>query len=179
MSRHTTQRRDALRRQIDDAFADATYPGDEGLIPETSLCNPESQELRDLVMGRHWRELTLDYIDSRRINDTVAVLLSDEGFRYYLPAYMLAILEDRETADVMVDSVIYRLIGPFEMPSPERDAWLEWTGQLGDEQQRAVTAFLEFERDVHREDYPFDEPERALHSYWRDGLQKPQTPDDV
>ena len=83
----TNTRIDALRGQIESAF-------DTGAPPAADRIgyNPydwESEELTQAFKGRHWKDLTPAELQYHSISFT-----SSEGFRYYLPAYLLGALAD-------------------------------------------------------------------------------------
>ncbi|HZI08286.1 MAG TPA: DUF6714 family protein [Archangium sp.] len=155
-----SSRSKALRRQIEAAFADASPPGDDhiGYDPE----DWESVELARTFKGRHWRDLSpseLQYHSSS--------FLSSEGFRYYLPAYLLAALEEHGN---LMPHTVYGLTLPAES-SPEDltlRAWqLERFEGLSPTQKRAVRAFLEYARDEASHYFSQgQEPRLALTSYW-------------
>lgn len=156
----SSARREAIRRQIEAAFADAPHPGDDriGYDPE----DWESAELSRAFKGRHWRELSpaeLQYHGSS--------FLSSEGFRYYLPAYLLAALEDHGN---LMPHTVYGLTPP-EGSSPEeqrlRDWQLERFEGLTPAQKRAVRVFLEYARDEASHYFSQgQEPRLALERYW-------------
>ena len=160
-----------VRRQIEEAFADVRYPGDANLVYDTSGHHLECNQIAELFRGKHWRELTLEFLVPNR--DSLC-FFSPAAYRFYLPAYLLATLADPVEADLMLDSVVNRLTGPLDIPSPERDAFLEQVEGFTEKQTRAIVLFLEFLRDECHDLFTFDEPTRALHSYWLHCLQKPQ-----
>ena len=118
------------------------------------------------------RELTLEFLVPNR--DSLC-FFSPAAYRFCLPAYLLATLADPVEAVSTLDSVVHRPTGPLDIPSPERDAFLEQVEGFTGEQTRAIVLFLEFLRDECHDLFTFDEPARALHSYWLDGPQEPQT----
>ena len=153
-------RHEALRRQIEAAFANAPYPGDDHIGFDAD--DWESAELARAFKGRHWQELSpaeLQYHSSS--------FLSLEGFRYYLPAYLLAALEDHGN---LMPHTVYGLTLP-QGSSPEEQrlrAWqLERFEGLSSTQKRAVRAFLEYARDEASHYFSQgQEPRLALERYW-------------
>ncbi|KFA90911.1 DUF6714 family protein [Archangium violaceum] len=153
-------RREALQRQIEAAFADAPHPGDDRIGYDAD--DWESAELARAFKGRQWKELSpveLQYHSSS--------FLSSEGFRYYLPAYLLAALEDHGN---LMPHTVYGLTLP-QGSSPEEQrlrAWqLERFEVLSPTQKRAVRAFLEFARDEASHYFSQgQEPRLALERYW-------------
>lgn len=153
-------RTEAIRRRVEAAFADAPYPGDDHIGYDPG--DWESAELSRAFKGRHWRELSpaeLQYHGSS--------FLSSEGFRYYLPAYLLAALEDHGN---LMPHTVYGLTLPGGS-SPEEQrlrAWqLERFDGLIPSQKRAVRAFLEYARDEASHYFSQgQEPRLALARYW-------------
>lgn len=155
-----SSRREALLRQIETAFADTPHPGDDHIGYDSD--DWESAELTRAFKGRHWRDLSpaeLQYHSSS--------FLSSEGFRYYLPAYLLAALEDHGN---LMPHTVYGLTPP-EASSPEEQrlrAWqLERFEGLSPAQKRAVRAFLEYARDEASHYFSQgQDPRLALERYW-------------
>ncbi|MFY0563591.1 DUF6714 family protein [Archangium lansingense] len=153
-------RREAIRQQLEAAFADAPYPGDDHIGYDTE--DWESAELVRAFKGKHWKELTpaeLQYHSSS--------FLSSEGFRYYLPAYLLAALEDHGN---LMPHTVYGLTLPAGSSSGEQRlrAWqLERFEQLSPAQKHAVRAFLEYARGEASHYFSQgQEPRLALTRYW-------------
>jgi hypothetical protein len=126
--------------QIEQAFADAVYPGDDKLI-NANHCG-ECAEIAEVFRGKKWSSLT--NIKFLRRYVAALSLLYPEAFRYYLPAYMIAALIDPATADVILDSLEY----DFMPRATENAAAQEWffnraTG-FSPAQKRAIKAYLEF-----------------------------------
>ena len=163
-----------LRRKIEDAFADAKYPGDDSLVEWKDW---ESVDLARLLKGKHWKDLTLDMMNRE---SGALYLLTPQAFRFYLPAYLIGSLLHHEYwfAEV-VSYVLMPPEGKREIDENEL-AWKGETeqykyivkrfektaGRLTKEQKSAVRFYWEFLRDEHSEDYPDDAPEIALKTYW-------------
>ena len=62
-----------------------------------------------MLKGHHWRDGSFDMLEGLR--DSLP-LLSPDGFRSYLLAFMVFCLTDFERTDVMADSVISNLTLP-------------------------------------------------------------------
>lgn len=98
----------ALFGTIQAAFGDAIYPGDDRISTDSTR-GSEGYDINRRLAGHHWRDVSLETLDQLR--DSLP-LLSPEGFRFYVPAFMIYCVADRGRADVMVDS----LIGMFTVP---------------------------------------------------------------
>ncbi|MEZ4672332.1 MAG: DUF6714 family protein [Anaerolineae bacterium] len=77
--------RQRLGRHIEEAFADTPYPGDN------HICKPDvdGSDLVRAFRGQDWRDLQLNTITNYHVD---MALMTPEAFRYYLPAFMLAVV---------------------------------------------------------------------------------------
>lgn len=155
-----TSRLDALKQQIEAAFADAIKPEDDriGYDPHDG----ESQELAYAFKGKHWKDIPREDLQYNS-----STFLSPEGFRYYLPAYLLAALDDH--GDLLPRSVYGLMPDPPDRPST--DGLSEWQRTrfepLSPLQKHAVRAFLEYVRDKFSQNFPESHaPGAALERYW-------------
>lgn len=86
---------DALKAQIRLAFADVEPPPHWCLVSSHEGSEPMLLEKEfGAVLDRHWDELPHDFLD--RAPDGFGSALSffsDEAFRFYLPAYLVAAIE--------------------------------------------------------------------------------------
>jgi hypothetical protein len=98
-----------VRREIIDAFGDVPYPGDNKLVEDPLHCD-DCKDLAEAFRGRHWNELTLEFLFERFRDSLVSFM--PEAFRYYLPGYMLLSLDYFYEGDTLVSSVIYSLTPP-------------------------------------------------------------------
>jgi hypothetical protein len=101
--------KDELHHQIVCAFA-ATNPPQRGeLVRGNSL---EAAQIRNYLAPRTWQQLgstELANYDNRADLSALPAFLSDEGFRYYLPALLDFIQRDFDRAGLLVDSVVSAL----------------------------------------------------------------------
>ena len=121
--------KDEVRRKIENAFADTPAPGREFGDISASY---DDEGIVAYFRGRSWRGHRVE--DLRR-HDTALSLFTDKAFRYWLPAFMLAELEDPETADVIAESIAFHF-SEFQ----GRDKRIE---QFAQDELEAVAAFLE------------------------------------
>jgi hypothetical protein len=149
-------RLDALKREIEEAFADVPYPGDDRIIDHPDW---EAEELLECFRGKHWKDLTHEDLFQNSLT-----FVDLDAYTFYLPAYLFAALDDYPRAD----HVVYGLCPT----SPEKDAELfQWElrryDRLDARQRQAVRHFLEYMRDEKR-GYLLDAPEvrDALERYW-------------
>ncbi len=118
-------------REVEEAFADVPYPGDDKIVDNLDLYG------RDIIFeafrGKHWREITIDVLFWHR--DSFGQL-SPEGFRFYLPCFMIgAVLHPVET-DTLWQSVFFDLT-PRDSEGPLMD-WFHALVNLLDARQKAV-----------------------------------------
>ena len=158
-----------LRRVIEAAFEDIPYPGDHNISMEDH-CS-ECKDVADALRGRHWREVSAKYVAEHGLRD-VLPLLYPAALRYYLPAFMIAIIDDYITADFLIIALLAELTPDSHKPCSE---FVEKFGSLTSEQSHAVRLYLEYMLEEHPEykDYlgqgPVDDSVLlALERYWGD-----------
>jgi hypothetical protein len=106
-----------LRRRITDAFADRPYPGDDRIADSDPRYDDyEGHAVARFHRGKQWREITLTHLREEYAGDATACLafMTPDGWRYYLPAYLLIALEWDE-ADAVGDAVIGNLTHPRDL----------------------------------------------------------------
>ncbi|MEX0936400.1 MAG: hypothetical protein WDZ59_00965 [Pirellulales bacterium] len=96
-----------LREQIVAAFTENQYPGDDRLTwygtpgPEVG---PPYDETFQLLRGRSWREMP---VEEFLLGDTPIPDLTPEAYHYYMPALLLASLDDVACGDVAFTVTFY------------------------------------------------------------------------
>src|SRR4051812_38262225 len=95
-----------LKLRIVETFGGMPYPGDEQIVVDHPGYNGEREEIKSALKGRHWRDLSFEILDSLRV---ALLLVSPEGFRFYLPAYMIISMMDYYRADTIPGTVIRAL----------------------------------------------------------------------
>lgn len=82
--------KDQLIQTISAAFAEVEYPGDDHLVDQSYGTEPDT--VRNHFLGRDdWRKLTHEFLD---VDGTLA-FLSDRAFRFYLPAFLVADINEK------------------------------------------------------------------------------------
>ena len=107
-----------LRGRIADAFAYRSYPGDDSIADaDPRYHGYEGHAVTRFHRGKHWQEITLPHLREEYAGDATACLafMTPDGWRYYLPAYLLIALE-WEKADAVGDAVIGNLTHPRALP---------------------------------------------------------------
>jgi Family of unknown function (DUF6714) len=91
-----TPGRDAVAAAIEEAFGANDYPGDEWILGSSEGCEP-LDEVGTFHGRADWRAIEPEFLDTHYV---ALSFFSEAGFRYFLPAYMLADLADHlQTAD--------------------------------------------------------------------------------
>jgi hypothetical protein len=103
----------ALRRLVEQAFA-REYPGDNRIAgSDPRYASYEGHAISAFHREKRWQDLTLRHLLDDYAGDPTACLafMTPEGWRYYLPAYLLMTL-DWKAADAVGDSVVGALTHP-------------------------------------------------------------------
>ena len=103
-----------LRGAVERAFADREYPGDDRIADSDPRYESyEGHAVAAFHRGKDWREITLRHLLDDYAGDPTACLafMTPEGWRYYLPAYVLMTL-DWEESDAVGDAVVGALTHP-------------------------------------------------------------------
>jgi hypothetical protein len=150
-------RLEALKQQIAEAFADVPYPGDDRIIDDPH--DWEAAELRECFKGKHWKELSHDDLFRNSLS-----FVGLDAYSFYLPAYLLAALEDFEHSTHVVFSL-------WPMAPEENAEHLRWQlrryDRLDARQRAAVRSFLEYMRDEMSQYFAGGkEFQDALARYW-------------
>jgi hypothetical protein len=94
---------DAVARHIEAAFADVPRPPNDLLLHPQSF---DDSDIAALYEIDDWRSLPDDLV----VSEYAALsFLSADGFRHFIPAYMLWVLRHPGAADAVVDSTIWAL----------------------------------------------------------------------
>lgn len=146
-----------IAREVEDAFATVTYPGDDKLVvyPDSYEC----WNLEEAFRGKHWRDISLDVLLTHRFS---LVLFSPEAFRFYLPCFLVAaLLHPRETDTPW--AVFDNLLLPEE-EGPKMDKFLARICPLDARQKAVVRRFVELY--IQLQGDPDPQWDRTL-SFWR------------
>jgi hypothetical protein len=103
--------REELLKTIFDGFLNLVYPGDENIVSNNSEEHLECAEIKKLLKGRKWNEIPFEIMD--KLHSSI-FFLSNEGYRYYLPAFMFFSISDYSRANVITDEIILTLTLPEE-----------------------------------------------------------------
>jgi hypothetical protein len=161
-----------LAAKIEEAFATVPYPGDDwichGDTEVARLHGSEAASIAAVFRGRHWREMPLDALSGY---SSALTFLTPEAYRFYLPAYLLAVLrlspaqlEQVPRAGDLDQDLLYSLMPATDTP----DLWdyrHRRLDPLTPDQKSAVQAFLHW---MYRERWGGElvEDEKSLLAYW-------------
>lgn len=103
-----------LHEAVARAFADREYPGDERIADsDPRYPTYEGHAIAAFHRGKRWQEITLRHLFDDYPGDPTACLafMQPEGWRYYLPAYVVIALDWQES-DAVGDAVVGALTHP-------------------------------------------------------------------
>ncbi len=118
-------RRQQLIREVEVAFAESIYPGDDlGYEDEIGV-----------FVGRNWRELSAEFVLSRSQD---LFFFNVKGLCYFLPAFLIAWLRDTDRAQAYnLPSTLLSVLGP------ERPDLAGIAASLNSTQRTVVTKLLD------------------------------------
>ena len=152
----TPPKAEALIREIEVAFSDVPYPGDDDIAIMT--CDPSTAEhsVSNLKGKRwqDWKDKPLELIGPGKYHGSLA-WLSPRAYVYYLPLFMITCVTHWQGVDIAGDELIWSLGPPTgEIQSQsEREQAIKfkeekWRG-LSLPQIRSVISFLQFIEEEH------------------------------
>jgi hypothetical protein len=173
---------------IRQAFHDTEHPGDAFVQGSHEGCEP-GESVAPFIGVTDWSQLDPVVLD----DDYDALsFFSEGGFRYFLPAYVIADLKDQlHTADPVfhltngfIDKVVkipagqriyVKTIGKSAFINPHRYGAMTWHDHarcrlsvLTREEAQAIVAYLEYKRDTDSHKLNTEAINAALDSFWRD-----------
>jgi hypothetical protein len=146
-----------LRQQIEAAFAETKYPGDDRLVYDNTGDHLECNEVAAAFRGRDWRQLSQDIL--RRHSQSL-FFLTPEAYRFYLPAYLNAATLHYDEADTIPGSVVFSLIPPSD--ARDARAYQRRIEGFTQAQRKAIRSFLEFLKQNHTGDDALGDVDKAL-----------------
>ena len=173
---------------IRQAFCDTQRPGDAFLQGSHEGCEP-GESVAPFIGVADWSQLDPMVLDA---SYNALSFFSEGGFRYFLPSYLIADLQDLlQTADPVFhltngfsDKVVEipagqrvyeKTIGKSAFVNPQRYGAMTWhdyaRGQLSvftREEAGAIVSYLEYKRDTEPHGLFAEEINAALDSFWRD-----------
>ena len=175
-----------LMATIQQAFAANEYPGDAFLQGSYDGCEPED-EVGPFRGQRDWQALDPAWLDA---HSTALSFFSVAGFRFFLPAYLLADLQGQlQIADPVFhlthglyeatvtlstpERMIRRQIGAAALVNPRRYGAMTFAdlaryrlSAFTQEEAQALVAYLSYKRDTDAPGSRQSEIEAALKTFW-------------
>lgn len=181
--------RSSLIQRVHNAFPTANPPAGNRIVKGVS---GEATDIKAMLSGKRWNELNGDVLV--RENSALG-FLTDEAFRYYIPAYLLLLLHDLRAADILASSVIRHLTLPVEVDTLLLTNFLAQSGNTSNDlskflqeelrnsssragafiirmqgftqqQGETINEFLKFLGEQHADYYDEAEPIIARTRYW-------------
>ncbi len=97
--------REQVAQKIEAAFANTPYPGDDQICKSGDA----GEDLANALRGLHWHEVEIVTIANCHMD---MPLMTAEAFRYYLPAFMLALMNFYQHAGTLPMSLLHTLTPP-------------------------------------------------------------------
>ena len=148
-----------------------SYPGAEQIVNDLGGGDLERKQIREeFSRYEDWRDVPRELL--QREQDALP-MFEPQGFRFYLPAYMLFSVEDYEGADIIPECIV----GLLTLPD-EGTEFYEFIRErlvlFSEEERKAILHFLEYLELSHAEDFTdicvggwcTNTPKRAIES-WR------------
>ncbi len=164
---------EAVKSLIREAFGAGEYPGDWCLRGSNEGEEPYLLE-KEFKGKTDWRTLEADFIDQAPDGYGSALsFFSDEAFRFYLPAYLIADIDDLLERHDPVFRLTHGLTDSAKAEPVNRRRYGERTwfeearyrfAVFTHSQVRAIVAFLELKRDA--DEFRRDGIDEALRNYW-------------
>jgi hypothetical protein len=145
-------------RSIDLAFGELPYPGDENIVYDNSPTHLACVKARRKLEGLHWKD-----VGANRLRDSTEELsfMTPAAFRFYLPAYMNAVLSFPERLVTINEGLIWMMT----LTEENRADFVNKFSPLTQVQGRAVVMFLR--ESASRNPVGFgDAVDAAIVSYW-------------
>ena len=166
---------DEIKEQIRVAFAPNEYPGDWCLKNSTEGDEPYLLE-KEFAGKTDWSRLTTDFLDQAPGGFASALsFFSEEAFRFYLPAYLIADLDDKLESSDPTFHLTHGLddTSRCELINPRRFGGRTWFDHVRTkfamfprEEVHAINAYLEFK--MATADLPSEKEliSQALSNFW-------------
>ncbi len=102
----------SFTQMVHAAFGDTSYP-ENNLVQSGTNPNYVGEEISIIkhFTGKRWQEITLESLIANR--DCIS-WFTVEAYRYYLPAYMIAVITHFHEVDVLSNNTLYHLTPPDE-----------------------------------------------------------------
>lgn len=186
-----------LAASIREAFRETEHPGDSFLAGSTEGCEP-AEAIAPFLGCSGWSEVQPSVLDAQY---TALSFFSEGGFRYFLPAYLIAdVAGQLDSADPVFHltngfsdrriqlptkgRVFEKVIGKSAFVNPRRYGAMTWYDHarcrlsvFTKEESAAIVAYLEYKRDADPQGPQAGDITAALELFWYDrALHAPDHP---
>lgn len=129
-----------FKASLEAAFAAVPYPGDDNITDcgyTKTFGGPcfECREIAEYFRGKPWRGHA---ITDLRYHESALSLFTEEALQYYLPAFVEAVLDDPQAADVIYDGLIF-IFTPSSSPAAEHHVQ-----RLSSAQRSVMIAYFQY-----------------------------------
>ena len=159
MMRKTTV--EELAKEIENAFQEVTYPGDDNLVYDNSGRYLDVTETAQAFKGRQWKSIPLSVIALHR--DSLPFLTS-AAFHFFLPAFLLASLLHPVEADTLNDNLIY-LLAPPELGDNWKDQVLSIASKVNSKQRAVIISYLKYM--MEKEPAMYEDDAKVAIEFWK------------
>ena len=191
--------REAVIELIRAAFASNAYPGDAYLLGSTEGCEP-FDEVGPFQGKRDWQSLEAEFLDAHY---TALSFFSQAGFRFFLPAYLIADLQgqllsadpqfhlthgfsDFTVEDTRKDRTFQIKSGKTVFVNPRRfgaatfyDYARYRLSVFTREEAVAISAYLQYRLETAQTDFDRECIASALSGYWLERAGTAPTAEDL
>ena len=129
---------ESIVEKIKLAWDGVPYPGDSNIFTPQSY---DDEDITDYFRGTTWEGHAVASL--RRHSSAISTFFTPLAFHYWLPAFLIAAIEDPDELDTGLDSLISSLF-PGRDGSPSHDEQQQRIALLTNQQKLAVIATLEF-----------------------------------
>lgn len=156
----------SLLQKIENAFADVNYPGDEHLVIQSYGEEPELVK-QHFGGQKDWRRMSAEELDFHE----ALSFFSDEAFRFFLPAFLIADINDA----LSFNDPSIRICWALTPQANEQKIAKAWGGEtMGErarkcfdaftkEQVHAIVSYLHYR--IAKNEYN-PSIQQALENYW-------------
>src|SRR5579863_6629020 len=124
-----------LKQNIEQAFKDVPYPGDNNITRCPYHC-AECRRIAEFFKGREWTGHTAEELRKYHV---ALSLFTPEAFHYFLPAFMLVSMTRYEKGDVIPDAIRFH----FEYSAEMQGHFAVRMSKFSPEQRNAIIDYLE------------------------------------
>jgi hypothetical protein len=124
----------SLKQNIEVAFANVPYPGDNNITHCPYHC-AECRRVAEYFKGKQWTGYPIEEL---RNNNVALSLFTPEAFQYFLPAFMLASIDSYEKGDIIPDAIRFH----FEYSHEAKGHFNVRMSKLSPAQRKVIIDYL-------------------------------------